>query len=93
MTKKKPEPKDVPPNLFVPLRNWWINYLVNNVDEFYKFGSSSQDSKNIPNIEAINFKYLVKRLLNGMRTKYPDLSEQDLHGKVCSSDIGFKSFV
>lgn len=86
MTKKKPEPKEISPVLFRTCRDWWIYYITTEIDDCYKFGSSSAigegEHKKIVNIEAKQFQNIIKRLVYRVRTKFGDIPEQELNDKV-----------
>jgi len=66
---------DIPKDLFKDTRNWFI-YRVQLNNKFYKF----------TDIEGVQLKNILKRLITGICKKYPNLQGQELN------QIVFKAF-
>lgn len=62
---------DIPKQLFKDTRNWFI-YRVSKNNQFYKF----------TDIEGVQLKNILKRLINGICKKYPTLQGQGLNETV-----------
>lgn len=59
---------EIPKQLFKDTRNWFIKRVQSN-NAFYEFRG----------LEPIQFKNLLKRLINGIKKKYPELTGDELN--------------
>lgn len=65
---------EIPKQLFIDTRNWFITRVQKN-NQFYKF----------TDIEGVQLKNILKRLITGICKKYPNLHGQALNQAVASA--------